>query len=113
MALPEAVEWAAANELSGKLTAPFTVEISTMTQKEKNLQLVHLVNYNVTLDGEVTPATDARVRVLVPEGKKVSRLTIGSPINKTKEISFEKKEKYIEFAVPSFEIYSLATVYFD
>ena len=113
MALPEAVEWAAENELSGKLTAPFTVEISTMAQKEKNLQLVHLVNYNVTLDGDVTPATNARVKLLVPEGKKVARLTIGSPINKTKEISFEKKGKYIEFAVPSFEVYSLATVYFN
>lgn len=113
MALPEAVEWAAGNELSAKLTAPFTVEISTMMQKEKDLQLVHLVNYNVTLDGEVTPAADARVRVLVPDGKKVTRLTIGSPINKTREISFEKQGKYIEFAVPSFEIYSLATVYFE
>jgi hypothetical protein len=112
-ALAEAVEWAADNKLSGKLLAPYTVEMTTMEQKEKNLQLVHLVNYQVTLDGVVTPAENARVRLLIPENKKISRLTIGSPINNTTTIDYEVKENYIEFAVPSFEIYSLATVYFE
>ena len=112
-ALGEAVEWAADNELSGRLIAPYTVEMTTMEQKEKNVQLVHLVNYQVTLDGVVTPAEQVRVRLLIPEGKKVIRVTAGSPINKTTEIRYEMDGKYMEFAVPSFEIYSLATVYFE
>jgi hypothetical protein len=111
--LPEAVKWAAANEFSGQLFAPYTIEMTTMEQKEKNLLLVHLVNYHVTLDGMVTPAINARVRLLIPDNKKVSRVTVGSPINKTTAISFDEEGKNIEFLIPTFDIYSLATVYFE
>ncbi len=111
--LPEAVEWAAAGEFSGKHFASSMVEMTTMEQKEKNLQLVHLVNYQVTLDGAVTPAGNVKVRLQVPENKKVARVTAGSPINKTAAIRFDKKAGSIEFVLPAFEIYSLATVYFE
>ena len=111
--LPEAVTWAAAEELSGKLFAPNMVEMTTMEQKGKNLQLVHLVNYQVTLDGVVTPAANARVRLRIPEDRKVARVTVGSPINKTAPVSFERRGQYIEFVFPPFEVYSLATVYFE
>jgi hypothetical protein len=89
------------------------VEMTTMEQKEKNLQFVHLVNYQVTLDGVVTPAANARVRLRIPEDKKVARVTVGSPINKTATVSFERKGGNIEFVFPPFEVYSLATVYFE
>jgi len=112
-AIPEAVEWAAEGKLSGKLSAPYTVEFTTMKQKEKDLQFVHLVNYNMNLDGEVKPAENVKVRLMVPEGKKVSRLTIGSPLYDTKKISFNKKEQFIEFEIPTFEVYSLVTVYYE
>ena len=112
-ALPEAVAWAAADEFSGKLFAPSMVEMTTMEQKEKNLQLVLLVNYQVTLDGVVTPAANVRVRLQIPEDKKVARVTAGSPINKTIGVRFERKGKNIEFVFPTFEIYSLATVFFE
>ncbi len=112
-ALPEAVAWAAAGEFSGKLFAPGMVEMTTMVQQEKNLQLVHLVNYQVTLDGVVTPAANARVRLQIPENKKVSRVTAGSPINKTTAVRFEQKGQDLEFVFPTFEIYSLAIVYFE
>ncbi len=111
--LPEAVAWAATEGVSGKLFAPNMVEMTTMEQKEKNLQLVHLVNYQVTLDGVVTPVANARVRLQIPENKKVARVTVGSPINKTATVSFERKGRNIEFVFPPFEVYSLATVYFE
>ncbi len=112
MDLPKAVEWAADGKLSAKLSAPYTVEFTTMTQTEKNLQLIHLVNYNMNLDGEVTPAEDVKIRFRVPDGKTVSNLTFGSPLTKTAEISYQTKDQYIEFSVPSFEVYGLATVSF-
>jgi hypothetical protein len=111
--LPIAVEWAANGELSAKLFAPYTVEFTTMEQKDKNLQLVHLVNYNMNLDGEVTPAADTRIRFRVPEGKKVSKVTFGSPLTDTGEISYKNQDQNIEFEIPSFEVYGLATVYFE
>jgi hypothetical protein len=95
------------------MTGPYTVEITTMEQKEKNLQLAHLVNYNMNLDGEVTPAKDIKVSFRVPEGKQVSKVTFGSPLSKTEEISYDKNQQYIEFTIPDFEVYSLATVYFE
>ncbi|HOH09278.1 MAG TPA: beta-galactosidase trimerization domain-containing protein, partial [bacterium] len=110
-ALPEAAAWAGAGLFSGKLEAEGMVEMTTMEQREKNLQLVHLVNYQVTLDGVVTPAAGARVQLRIPEQKKVTRITIGSPISKTVEVAFKKSGDTIEFVFPPFEIYSLATVY--
>jgi Beta-galactosidase trimerisation domain/Beta-galactosidase len=110
--LPDAVEWAANGNLSAKMTAPFTVEFTTMEQKEKNLELVHLVNYNMNLDGEVTPAQNVRIKLWVPAGKKVSKIIFGSPLSASAEISFESKKQYVEFDVPSFDVYALATVYF-
>jgi hypothetical protein len=114
-ALPAAVEWAAAGELSAKMNGPFTVEMTTMEQKDNNLQAIHLVNYNVNmeLDGKVTPADNISVKFRVPDGKNVAKVTFGSPLSKTKEISYETEDKYITMKIPSFEVYSLATVYFE
>ena len=113
-ALPAAVEWAAAGELSAKMSGPYTVEMTTMEQKANNLQAIHLVNYNVNmnLDGKVTPAQNISVRFRVPDGKSVAKVTFGSPLTKTKEISYQQDGKYININIPSFEVYSLATVYF-
>jgi len=114
-ALPAAVEWAAAGELSAKMTGPSMVEMTTMEQKDNNLQAIHLVNYNVTmeLDGKVIPAENVSVKFRVPTGKQVAKVTFGSPLTKTKEISFQKNGKYIDIKIPRFEVYSLATVYFE
>lgn len=109
--LPAAVEWAAAGKLSGKLQAPYTVEFTTMEQKNKNVLLVHLVNYNMNLDGIVTPAKKIKVKVLIPESRTVTRLTVGSPLFDTREVTYKKAEDFLEFEIPTFEIYCLATVY--
>jgi len=111
-ALPAAAEWAAEGKLSAKMHAPYTVEFTTMEQEEKNLQLIHLVNYNMNLDGEVDPADNVRLQIRVPDGKKVSKITFGSPKSSSAEIAFESKNQFVEFVVPSFEVYALATVYF-
>lgn len=112
-ALPAAVEWAAAGKLSGKLQAPYTVEFTTMDQKNKNVLLVHLVNYNMNLDGVVTPAKKVKVKVLIPENKTVSQVTVGSPLFETSKITYKKTGDFLEFEIPTFEIYCLATVYFQ
>jgi len=67
----------------------------------------------MNLDGEVTPATNVRIRFRVPKGKKGSKLTFGSPLTEFAEISYGTPNQYIEFEIPSFEVYSSATVYFE
>jgi hypothetical protein len=113
-ALAKATKWAADGALSGELTAPAMVEFTTMRQDD--LQLVHFVNYKVTLQGAVTPAQNVRAKITLPSGKEVRKLTAGSPKWDTREIDYTKNNEggvsFIEFSVPTFEIYSLATIYF-
>ena len=66
----------------------------------------------MNLDGEVIPTKEISVKFRILDGKKVAKVTFGSPLSKTKDISYKNKENYIEIEVPSFQVYSLATVYF-
>jgi len=84
-----------------------------MEQKDKNLQLIHFVNYNMNLDGEVTPAKEVSVKIKIPADRKITKVTAGSPLSETKEISYDLKGQYIQFEVPEFEVYSLATIYYE
>lgn len=47
------------------------VEFTTMMNASKECLLVHLVNYDVTLNGTVTPAENLRIQLILPQGKKI------------------------------------------
>ncbi|MFC2075444.1 hypothetical protein ACFLT7_00010 [candidate division KSB1 bacterium] len=115
--LADAVQWAADGDLSGKMTGSAMVELSTMEQKDKGVVLAHLVNYNVDLKGKVKPAGKVKATIMVPPGKKIAKVTVGSPTWATKEIKYSEKSgnqnKHIEFSIPEFDIYSLATIYYE
>ncbi len=102
------------NLLDGRMTyivkgTPF-LEMTTMTNKRKDLILVHLVNYDVLLDGTVTPAEKVKLKLLIPEGKKVKNLTYGGELRNMKAIKFVESDRIIEFEVPAVNIYGLALV---
>jgi hypothetical protein len=67
----------------------------------------------MNLDGEVIPAKDIKISFRIANDKKVSKVTFGSPLSKTREISYKNERNYIKFNIPSFEVYSLATIYYD
>jgi hypothetical protein len=48
--------------------APY-VEITTMMEENNRWMLLHVVNYDVTVDGTTTPARGLRVQVEIPRGK--------------------------------------------
>lgn len=48
--------------------APY-VEITTMMEETNRWMLLHIVNYNVTVDGTITPVRGLRVQVEIPRGK--------------------------------------------
>ncbi|MHC4445944.1 MAG: beta-galactosidase trimerization domain-containing protein, partial [Planctomycetota bacterium] len=116
-ALADAVQWAADGELSGKMTGPNTVELTTMEQADKKVILAHFVNYQVDLKGVVKPAKNIRANIMVPPGRKIARVTVGSPTASTKDIKYAEKSgkqnKHIEIRIPEFDVYSLATVYYE
>ncbi len=92
---------------------PF-VELSVMLNKKQNSLLAHLVNYNVTIDGAVTPARNTKVRITLPEGKKPGALTFNGRLGGMEPVEYNITEidrrSVIEFEADFVNIYGLAVL---
>ncbi len=102
--------------LDGKLTrlvngTPY-LEMSTMNNKEKDKVLVHLVNYDVILDGTITPANDVELQIVIPDGKKVKKISYSGDLGKMQPVAFKEKAGLVHFTIPNVDIYGLATIEF-
>jgi hypothetical protein len=89
--------------------APY-VEITTMLQSEKNHYLLHLVNYDVTLDGTITPAENLAVQVRIPGGKKVTKVRFSGNLSALQDLPFKSDSGVITLHIPKVELYGLAIV---
>jgi len=72
--------------------APF-VEISTMREKNDRWMLLHVVNYDVTVDGAITSAKDLKVQVAIPRGKTARSVTWSGTLGEMKPIKFTAASK--------------------
>jgi hypothetical protein len=92
---------------------PF-VELSVMLNKKRNRLLVHLVNYNVTIDGTITPARNTKVRVAVPDGKRPGILTFSGTLGEMEPVAYTVidigKRRVIEFEAQQVNIYGLGVL---
>jgi hypothetical protein len=86
------------------------LEMTTMRQKEKNLILVHLVNYDVVLDGTITPAKNIKVELVLPNGTKAKNIKYSGNLSEMAPVSFDTKGGMIQFVLPTVDIYGLAIV---
>jgi len=86
------------------------LEITTMRQKDKNLILVHLVNYNVVLDGTVTPVENIKVELVLPEGTEAKNILYSGNLSDMQPVLFDKSGRTIKFVLPQVGIYGLAVV---
>jgi hypothetical protein len=66
-------------------SAPY-VEITTMTEKAKRWMLLHVVNYDVTVDGAITPARNLAVQVAIPRGKTAKSVTWSGTLAEMKPV---------------------------
>lgn len=93
--------------------SPF-VELSTMLNDEKNQFLVHLTNYNVTLDGDITPAENLNAQIVIPKGIKVKKILYGSDLKNMNDINYEidkfNNGNLIKVIFPVVNIYGLARI---
>lgn len=91
---------------------PF-VELTTM-QKNDNYILVHLVNYNVTVNGDITPATDVNAKIAISEGLFVKNITYSGDLGKMQNLKFDIEESkgktMVTVTFPSLNIYGLAKI---
>ena len=83
-------------------------------QKSDNYILVHLVNYNVTIDGDITPATDVNVQIAIPEGLSVKNITYSGELGEMQNLKYDIEEsngkKMVNVTFPSLNIYGLAKI---
>lgn len=90
------------------------VEITTMMPADKRRMLVHLVNYDVTLDGDITPARDVKVQVCIPAGKRVVSVLYNGTLGQLQPVNFTKTVKsdqqIIHFQPPELNLYGLAVI---
>jgi hypothetical protein len=86
------------------------VEITSMLTANKDRMLIHLVNYNVTLDGEITPVRDVGVDVVPPAGKKVRSVGYSGTLSALAPVKFVPLGKGIRFTADQLGIYGLAAI---
>jgi hypothetical protein len=67
--------------------APY-VEITTMTEKSDRWMLLHAVNYDVTVDGTITPARNLTVQVAIPRGKTTRSVTWSGTLSDIKPVKY-------------------------
>ncbi len=101
------------NLTSAKSSSPF-VEMTTMLQGERSRMLVHLVNYDVTIDGDITPAKGIAVTVALPAGKKAKSVTFNGTLSEMKPVAFDAAKKngrqVISFNADEVNVYGLAVI---
>jgi hypothetical protein len=91
--------------------SPF-VEISEMRKDDEHI-LLHLVNYNVTVDGDITAARNINVQIAVPQGKKINTIMYNGSLGEMKPLEFTVNEDgFIEVDFPNVNIYGLARITF-
>ena len=86
------------------------LEITSMLTAKKDRMLIHLVNYNVTVDGEITPARGVVVDVAPPAGKKVRSVSYSGTLSPLESVKFAPAGKGIRFTADQLGIYGLAAV---
>ncbi|HPG38955.1 MAG TPA: beta-galactosidase [bacterium] len=102
----------------GKLTclpekSPY-VEMTTMVNKDMSKMLVHFVNYDVTLDGTITPATDVAVNLLAPKGKHIKQIQYSGELAALNQVQYnvisEQPQQLVMFELDNLNVYGLAVV---
>lgn len=100
--------------LPGKISRLVNVspylEMTTMRQIENNVILVHLVNYDVVLDGTITPTENVTVQLRIPDGMTAKNIRFSGTLSDMQPVSFDKTGQTIQFVAPQVGIYGLAVV---
>jgi hypothetical protein len=96
--------------------APF-VEITTMMEKTDRRMLLHVVNYDVTVDGTITPARDVKVQVAIPRGRTARSVTWSGTLAEMKPVKYKAVNsggrQMLRLDLDDLSIYGLAKIELD
>ncbi|HYK87317.1 MAG TPA: alpha-amylase family protein [Acidobacteriota bacterium] len=100
-----------------RLAAPSPyVEVTAMLDKAGNRMLLHIVNYDVTVDGEITPARGLKVQVALPPHKKVRSVTFSGTLSEMKPLKYQtstQDKRTLVFDLDQVNVYGLAVIEFE
>jgi len=89
------------------------IEMSTMRKNNEHL-LVHLVNYNVTIDGDITQANNIKAQIALPEDLSIKNITFSGDLGEMKILKYDVQSKngisLANITFPSLNIYALAKI---
>ena len=111
----EAVVDEALGMLEGRVTrlaspAPF-VEITHMAAEDQSRLALHLVNYDVTLDGTLTTVRDLKLEVALPAGRRARTVAYCGDLTTLKSVPFQQLGAgKIGFVADRLDAYGLAIV---
>lgn len=101
--------------LEGRVTrlvspAPF-VEVTSMVAEDRSCLALHLVNYDVTLDGAIRPSRNLKLEVALPAGKRARAVKYCGDLTAMKGAPFQQLGPgRIGFVADRLEAYGLAVV---
>lgn len=108
--LIESVKWASDNSISINIDAPATVTMELIQKEDKSSLILHLLNF----DPKTPSLKNIKVDVHVPDGKKVSKVTVMTPDGRNDDtLQFKENGKRLAFSVPQLLTYDLVVIKLD
>lgn len=98
-----AVEKAAGGLLPVKVSAPLSVTIELLKQRNTNHLLLHVLNYNFT-----KPAANIEVSVRIPGDRDISEVTLETPDGQPSQVlPVTRTGDTVRFRIPKLQVYAL------
>jgi hypothetical protein len=105
--LIESVIWASGSRLSISIEAPLSVTSELVQKTDKSAMILHILNFNY----RNSSVKNIRIDLQVPEGKKVSQITVLTPDGKDDEnLGFKDEGTKVIFTVSLLSIYDMIVV---
>jgi hypothetical protein len=111
--IQKAVTWAAHDLLPCRNPLPCQVEVHLAKKRsgEAEVLLAHIVNYQVDLAGKVSPVDDLKIKVLVPEGCRVTGVrSLSGQQGLSAEMEAASGRSYVVVKIPRLLIYDLVEI---
>ncbi len=96
--------------------APY-VEISTMLDQSGKRMLLHAVNYDVTVEGTITPARNVKLQIALPIARKARQVTWSGILGEMKPIRYQSTmnagRQILQLDLDQIGIYGLMNIEMD
>lgn len=90
------------------------VELTTMINNERNEIIFNIVNYDVTLFGELDIKSDLKLQVLIPKGKNVKNVYYSGKLSVLNQIEFKTRmiqnDRIIQVKLPKTEVFGFGVI---